>query len=149
MLIQLNEQFTEQLSKKLLALSGTDKKFFHPHEFDLESVRGLYKEKGNHYYVYVDGSGTFAGYGMLRTFGKYEIPTLGCVIWQECRGQGNGKKLVEELIDKAQEFHYQKIRLKVHPENNIAYTLYKKMGFCQIGESEDRLIWMEYDEHVR
>lgn len=146
MLIKLNEKFTEILSKKLRELSRNDKKNFHPHKFDFESIKNLFKGKGNHYYIYLDESGEFAGYGMLRTFGKYEIPTLGCIIWQEYREHGNGKKLVEELINKASGLKYQKIRLKVHPNNKIAYRLYKKVEFKETNENEDELIWMEYDE---
>lgn len=150
MLIKLNEKFTESLSKKLRELSRNEQKFFHPHKFDFESIKNLFKEKGNHYYIYLDEFGEFAGYGMLRTFGKYEIPTLGCVIWREYRGHGDGKKLVEELINKALELKYQKIRLKVHSNNKIAYELYKKVGFKKISKSEDGLIWMEYsDKNVR
>lgn len=146
MLIELTEKFTEKLLKKLLELSQTDKEFFHPHEFNFESVMNLSEEEGNHYYIYLDKHGAFAGYGMLRTFGKYEIPTLGCVIWQEYRGHGHGKKLVEELIDKAFTLKYEKIKLKVHPENRSAYNLYKKAGFIPIGKTENGLLWMEYGE---
>lgn len=146
MLIGLTERVIERLSKELGGLSKSDKKNFHPHEFDIEAIRNLVKEKGNHYYIYLDELGEFAGYGMLRTFGKYEIPTLGSVIWQEHRGHGNGKRLVEELIDKAQELGYPKIQLRVYRSNKIAYEVYKKKGFKEIGESEDGVIWMEYGD---
>jgi len=146
MLIKLSEKFTESLSKKLRELSRNEKNFFYPHKFDFESIKNLFKEKGNHYYIYLDDFGEFAGYGMLRTFEKYEIPMLGCVVWREYRGRGNGKKLVEELINKASELKYQKIRLRVRPNNKIAYRLYKKVEFKKISEDKDGLIWMEYGE---
>jgi len=60
-----------------------------------------FNEKGNHYYLYFDPENNFAGYGMLRTFNKYRIPTLGCIIWQEYRRLGNGTRLVSELIAEA------------------------------------------------
>jgi len=71
MLIKLNEKFTESLSKKLRELSRNEQKFLHSHKFDFESIKNLFKEKGNHYYMYLDDFGELAGYGMLRTFGKY------------------------------------------------------------------------------
>jgi len=146
MLIKLSEEFNESLSKKLRGLSEGDKRFFYPHKFDARTIKKLSNEKGNHYYVYLDDLGKFMGYGMLRTFGKYEIPSLGCVIWQEYRGQGKGKKLIKELIIKANKLKYHKIRLKVHTGNKIAYKLYKKAGFKKIEKSEDEIIWMEYSD---
>ena len=145
MLIELNESFAERLSNELEALSHSDKEYFHPHKFDMESVRGLSEEKGNHYYIYLDELGKFAGYGMLRTFGRYEIPTLGCVIWKGYRGRGKGKRLLEELIEKARELKYCKIRLKVSLKNEIAHKLYKEAGFKRIGKNEDGQMWMEYN----
>jgi ribosomal protein S18 acetylase RimI-like enzyme len=145
MLLELNEQFTEEVSQNLQELSPDDRRFFQPHAFDIKSVEALSKEKGNNYYVYIDDTGSCAGYGMLRTFDTYEIPTLGCVIWVKYRGRGNGKKLVRELLDKAQELHYQRVRLKVHPDNAVAYSLYREAGFLKIGENEDGTVWMEYN----
>ncbi|MFC1927501.1 GNAT family N-acetyltransferase, partial [Chloroflexota bacterium] len=112
---------------------------------DAESIRNLRKEKGNHYYIYLDELGKFAGYGMLRTFGKYDIPTLGSVIWKRYRARGNGERLVKELIEKAQELEYRKIRLKVSSQNKIAYRLYREAGFIELGQSENGQIWMEYN----
>lgn len=144
MLIELNKKFVKRLSNELEALSERDREYFHPHEFDVESINNLSEEKGNHYYIYQDNLGNLAGYGMLRTFGKYKIPTLGCVIWERCRGRGNGKRLVEELIKKARVLQYPRIRLKVSSNNKIAYRLYRKMGFQKMDKSEDEQIWMEY-----
>jgi ribosomal protein S18 acetylase RimI-like enzyme len=146
MLIEVNKKFVETLSNELERLSKSDKEYFHPHEFDVESIRNLCKEEGNNYYIYLDELGEFAGYGMLRTFGEYEIPTLGCVIWERYRARGNGRRLLEELIEKTQELEYRKIRLKVASDNKIAYRLYRKAGFIEIGRSENGQIWMEYSE---
>jgi len=146
MLIELNKKFVQSLSSELERLSQSDKEYFHPHQFDVGSVRNLGKEEGNYYYVYVDELGKFAGYGMLRTFGKYEIPTLGCVIWERYRALGNGERLLKELVEKAQELGYRKIRLKVSSDNGSAYRLYRKAGFIETGKRENGQIWMEYSE---
>jgi len=146
MLVEPNKEFAQSLSSELEKLSRSDKEYFHPHEFDVESIRSLHEEKGNHYYLYLDELGKFAGYGMLRTFGKHEIPTLGCVIWRRYRARGNGERLVKELIEKAQELGYGKIRLKVSSDNGTAHRLYRKAGFVETGKREDGQIWMEYSE---
>jgi len=146
MLVELDEKFVQSLSSELERLSQSDKEYFRPHESDVESIRSLCEEKGNHYYIYLDELGKFAGYGMLRTLGKHEIPTLGCVIWRRYRAHGNGEKLVKELIERAQELGYRKVRLKVSLDNGTAYRLYKKMGFTETGKSENGQTWMEYSE---
>lgn len=145
MLVELDERFAESLAKQLLGLPAEDQRFFGPHPFDVASIRALSRENGNHYYVYVDEGGASAGYGMLRTFGKHEAPTLGCVIWQKHRGQGHGKRLVLELVAKARQLAYPQIRLKVHPDNRIAHRLYEKAGFKEVRKTENGLIWLEYD----
>ena len=146
MLIELDKKFAQSLSSELERLSQSDKGYFHPHQFVVGSVGNLGKEEGNHYYIYLDELGKFAGYGMLRTFGKYEIPTLGCVIWRRYRARGNGERLLKELIEKAQELGYRKIRLKVSSHNATAYRLYRKAGFIETGKRENGQIWMEYSE---
>ena len=145
MLIELNKDFAESLSTELEELSEGDREYFRPHEFDAESIRSLCNEPGNHYYIYLDDLGEFAGYGMLRTFGEYRIPTLGCVIWPQDRGRGNGKLLVQELVDKARQLAYPQLTLKVHPDNRIARGLYEKAGFKEVSKTENGLIWLEYD----
>lgn len=131
MLAELNEEFNEKLLEELQGLSKNDKQFFSPHAFDSRTIRKLSKEQGNHYYIYLDGS-EFIGYGMLRTFGRYDIPTLGDVIWQRYRQKGHGSQLVRELLAKAHSLGFKKIRLTVSPENKIALEMYNKVGFKQL-----------------
>ena len=83
MLVELDEKFVQSLSSELERLSQSDKQYFRPHEFDVESIRSLREEKGNHYYIYLDESDEFAGYAMLPIFGRCEIPTSGCAILKE------------------------------------------------------------------
>jgi ribosomal protein S18 acetylase RimI-like enzyme len=144
MLRELDESNVPALAEALQNTSQTSKDFFSPHDFNIESIRNLLNNDGNYYYLFFDEDNSFAGYGMLRTFGKYAIPTLGCIIWEKYRGRGYGKKLVEELLEKARELNFESVKLKVYPDNVIAHELYKKIGFKDIGESDDGQIWMEY-----
>jgi ribosomal protein S18 acetylase RimI-like enzyme len=144
MLKILDDKFADALSKELQKLSEEDKRFFNPHNFDIDSVKSLPNEKGNHYYLFYNEAGEFTGYGMLRTFGKHHIPTLGCLIWQQYRGRGNGTKLVKELLAEAKKLHYHGVRLRVSPDNKTAYNAYKKTGFKKMAKRESNLIWMEH-----
>lgn len=149
MLVPLKEEFAELLSARLHELSQDDRIFFHPHTYDTDSIKHLCNEKGNHYYLYFDEADSFAGYGMLRTFGKYRIPTLGCIIWQPYRKSQNGKKIVRQLLDEAIRFKYGRVLLKVHPKNYTAHNLYTKMGFKQTGIESDGQILMEFNFHLK
>ena len=144
MLIELDKSNVSVLAQSLENTSQQSKDLFSPHRFDMESIRNLLDEEGNYFYLFFNKENSFVGYGMLRTFGKYPIPTLGCIIWEKYRGKGYGKELVEELLDKARELNFPSVKLKVYPHNAVARRLYKGIGFNDIGPSDDGQIWMEY-----
>ena len=133
-----------ELSARLVGLTGQDRAFFRPHAYDLDTIQQLTAEPGNHYYIYLTGEKTFAGYGMLRTFDRYAVPTLGCVVWNEYRGKGHGKRLVGELIQEARRLAFDSIKLKCHQYNRIAMAVYRSMGFGVLGALETEHYWMEY-----
>ncbi len=62
---------------------------------------------------------------------------------QEMRGQGYGRKLVEDLLEEAKTFPYDDIFIRVLPENTRAIKLYKSFGFEEIKPFDDRYIWMK------
>ncbi len=139
MLINVDDLNAFGLSIRLTDCTVEDGRFFNPHPFDIHYLRLMTVEPGNHYYLLVDGEIT-RGYGMLRTFGKYPIPTLGCIIWPEHRNKGYGKALVNALLVKARELGYPSVRLRVHPENVIARHVYDRCGFKAVPP------WMPGDE---
>lgn len=51
------------------------------------------------------------------------------VVLEECRGQGIGQKLMEEIIKWARLGEYQFIELTSKPERLAANALYQKLGF--------------------
>ena len=71
---------------------------------------------------------------MLRTFGKYNIPTFGGIIWKDFRGKGYGSELLKETLFLAKEIGFDKVKLKVYKNNEVAFNLYKKHDFKVIGE---------------
>jgi ribosomal protein S18 acetylase RimI-like enzyme len=125
MLVPVNEEHRDILQEHFLS-SGEN--FFRNFAKQLPK----FNERGNHYYLYFDPENNFAGYGMLRTFNKYMIPTLGCIIWKKYRRQGNGAKLVSELIAEARKLGYKEILLHTLKTYTVAINLYKKQGFKTI-----------------
>ncbi len=137
------------LCERLNALSESDKRWFHPHEFDSAALTTLVND-GNHYYVLMlptGLAGECAGYGMLRTkFGesRFDVPTLGMVIWPAYRGNGYGFALAALLLSKARRLGYRSVKLTVHPHNSVALSIYRALGFRETGKTvEDGRIWME------
>lgn len=51
--------------------------------------------------------------------------------------QGVGRKLIEQMIKVARQNQSEKIYLEVRPSNEDAISLYKKMGFNEIGIRKD------------
>jgi len=141
MLRKLEKKDIDILHKKLNKLTVKDKELFHPHPFTKEALTDLLT-KNYDYYFLMKKNGEIVGYSMLRTFGKYEIPTYGQVIWKENRGKGYGSKILKETLKRAKKIGFKNVKLKVYPGNKIAYNLYVKHGFKEIGLEKNE-IWME------
>lgn len=141
MIRKLEERDLPKLHERLSSLSQGDKEFFHPHPFTLTALRDLLGLTYDHYFV-KEIDHTLIGYSMLRTFGKYEIPTFGGVIWEEYRGKGYGSVLLEDTLTEAKKIGFNLVKLKVYEQNMRAFNLYKKHGFTILGKEGDE-IWME------
>lgn len=126
----------DELYGLLQQLSENDKRFFHPHSFDLKALREICSSKKNHYFIIALGE-KIIGYSFLRLFG-YEIPSFGCCIRDGYENKGYGTILTRWTINKAKELGYNKVILKTYKENIPAQKIYKKTGFKIIGETEDK-----------
>lgn len=143
MLRKLQKCDFKELEKRLNELSDEDKKLYHPHPFTKEALEQLINFDYDFYFVKIL-KGKIVGYSMLRTFGKYAVPTYGQVIWEEFRGTGLGSQILEETINEAKNLGFGIIKLKVYEHNYVAHNLYKKHGFKKIG-TEGKEIWMQLD----
>lgn len=75
------------------------------------------------------------GYGHLDKEGN--SVWLGIAISELYRGQGQGKVIMEYLIDKADELKIKEVRLSVDKNNLAAIQLYNKYGFVPLFEKEN------------
>lgn len=72
------------------------------------------------------------GYGMLSAAaGEAHILNV-CVVAAE-RGQGHGRRLVEQLLRLARWRRSERVFLEVRPSNPHAIALYESLGFNEIG----------------
>ena len=127
----------------LNGLSSASKAFFHPHPFDIKTILKQQSSKEDHYFVMLLND-KIIGYSFLRLFG-YEVPSFGCCIQKEFQHKGYGKIITREAIKIAKKLGYPKILLKVYRKNEIAFNMYKKIGFkiININDKNDEVV-MEY-----
>ncbi len=83
-------------------------------------------------YLVVEENGEILGYGgYSAVLDEADIMTIGII--PKARGLGLGQMLLEKLISHAKEQEIKKMWLEVRVSNLPAITLYKKLGFCEIG----------------
>ena len=74
---------------------------------------------------------------MLRGFDEgYEIPSYGVWISSQYSNKGLAKLTIQHSISICLMSGVKKIMLKVHPENKVAFNMYKKFGFIETGIDE-------------
>ena len=59
--------------------------------------------------------------------------TLGMGVLPEWRGRGIGRRLIEAAIAAGWQHGYQRIELSVYATNEIAWRLYRSLGFVEEG----------------
>lgn len=65
------------------------------------------------------------------------IPTIAICVQDEYQGNGIGKRLLRKLIREAKMRKKKGLRLTVREDNEIAISLYRKVGFRTIGAYRD------------
>lgn len=135
MIREIKEEDAKELFDMLNDLDDKTKGFFHPHEFDLDTLKKICKSKDDHYYVMLM-NGKIVGYSFLRLFG-YKIPSLGILIRRSFTKKGLGTILIKWTIERARKLNYKKVILKTYKDNYPAQRLYEKIGFKVFGETED------------
>lgn len=115
-----------------------DVKFFHPHPMTEEEAIKRYTYDGKDLYYIATNEKTVLAYGMLRGWDDgYAIPSLGIFVDRSVRGTGLAKAFMHFLHAAAKVKGAEKVRLKVFPENEPAFRLYKSLGYEFREEKED------------
>jgi len=118
---------------------------FHPHAFDHDNAIRVCSGAGSDLYFGLWVRGKPCGYGMLRGWDEgFDVPSLGIWVSPELRGTGAAKALMSFLHLAARLSGSTRIRLKVHPDNPRAITLYRSFGyrFSERLESDGQMLGM-------
>ena len=74
-----------------------------------------------------------AGCIALRSFDENRCEMKRLYVRPAFRGEGIGKALIEQFLQKARALHYQSVTLdSIQPLMSRAITVYKSLGFCEI-----------------
>ncbi len=90
---------------------------------------------GYHCQVY-DGHRSLRGYGIM-SVGAGECHLLNVCTHPDHRAQGLGSNLIDHLLEVARQALASVALLEVRASNKIAYELYCRMGFNEIGVRKD------------
>lgn len=84
------------------------------------------------YLVLVDAAGAVQGYaGLLVVGAEGDVQTIAVV--PEARGGGHGRRLMDALLDEALSRGVREVFLEVRADNPVAQSLYRSLGFAEIG----------------
>lgn len=80
----------------------------------------------------LSGNQGIIGHGIM-SLGAGECHLLNICIHPQFHGQGYGTELTSQLLDVARERHAKTALLEVRMSNPVAYHVYSKLGFHEIG----------------
>lgn len=98
---------------------------------------GIFRDCLGHGYecwVLIEGSKTI-GHGIL-SVAAGESHLLNVCVNPDCQGNGFGRVLVEHMLARAAAMKASTVFLEVRPSNIIAFQLYEKLGFNEVGVRE-------------
>ena len=122
------------LSAMLLAQPPDYIQYFHPFDFDVETVRHLLAAARNDVYMGFFLDDELAGFFMLRGWDAgYTIPAYGVTIAQSFSGLGLATLSLDASKTLCRLHTAERLMLKVHPDNLTAKRLYEKSGFEKTG----------------
>ncbi len=99
---------------------------------------GIFKDclvNGHECWVFMY-TGKIVGHGIL-SVAAGESHLLNVCVHPDCQGNGFGRVMVEHLLARAKAKSASSMFLEVRPSNVVAYKLYEKLGFNEVGVREN------------
>ena len=119
-------------SDDLDAIWAIESAVFTTEAWSLEAMRGELGAEHRSYLVLEDEAGGILGYGGLLAVGtEGDIQTI--ALAPAARGRGQGRRLMNALLDAAAERGVREVFLEVRADNPVARSLYASLGFTEIG----------------
>ena len=144
---QLTTADAEAISKLLASAPKDYLRYFHPFNFDCESIRTVLSNARKDQFFGLElcnnDSALLAGFYMLRGLDEgYGDPMYGVFIAQQFQGKGLGQSTLAHAEQFCRHSGIPRLLLKVHPQNIRAKKLYQRAGFqvVRIDPVNDNLV---------
>ena len=98
---------------------------------DLDDVPTGYQQRGGAFRVIVDDTGAIVGCGGLYPMQPGVVELRKMYFRPEIRGQGLGRKLLDDLIAEARHRNFSRIELETASNLEAAIALYQRAGFVE------------------
>lgn len=109
-------------------------KYFIPFKMKYENLKEILNKSNKDLFFVICVDNNIAGFFMLRGFDEgFNIPSYGVWISSKYSNKGLAKLSLYYSITVCKVSGIKKLMLKVHPNNKIAFTMYKKLGFIETG----------------
>jgi putative acetyltransferase len=96
---------------------------------DLRDIRASYVERGGVFRVLIDDKGAIVGCGGLYPLAQGEAEIRKMYFLPRARGQGYGRRLLEDLLAEARKRGYRRVVLETASQLKEAIALYRRAGF--------------------
>lgn len=114
------------------AIWAIESAVFGAEAWSLDMMREELAADHRQYLLVVGDEGSVLGYGGLLAVGEDgDIQTI--ALSPEARGAGQGKRLMNALLDESQRREVRRVFLEVRADNPVARSLYLSLGFDEIG----------------
>lgn len=121
-----------------------DATHFGPHPLTEAEAQRLVEYRGRDVYSVLEVGGHFAAYGILRGWDAgFAIPSLGIAVRNDHHRRGYGRLMMDWLTDEARRRGAKRIRLRVHPANVAARSLYGSVGYVEVGLERGELVMVK------
>lgn len=124
-------------------LPQIDPTYFRPHEMTAEGAARIAAHDGRDLYVLGFAGGEAVAYGMLRGWDEgYVVPSLGIGVRSDMVRRGYGRAMMLALHDAARTRGAARVRLRVHPANVAAVSLYRSLGYRVAGAERGETVML-------
>jgi ribosomal-protein-alanine N-acetyltransferase len=118
-----------------------DQTFFRPHPMTADEAGRIAHYPGRDIYLVHEIDGQAVAYGFLRGWDEgYDVPSLGVAVRDGRQGQGYGRSMMLALHSRAKANGASRIRLRVHPNNARARSLYQSLGYREAGMERGEIL---------
>lgn len=147
-------QVRPAVERDLAAIAALDARAFPGLSYPYFTLRQLFDVHGRHMLVAADAGGLY-GYVLLAGDGNGRSWLLALAVDRTHRQQGHGRRLLDAVLDLADDREPCAVWVSVAPDNHPALRLYQAAGFClaeqyrdYFGPGQDRLV-MAREVHRR